>query len=171
MPGQVGLPGQHSHQPGSNRTKGTTVLKDSGRFPIPVRAKMQLNPPSNHIVLLSTSQKGKDFISALSDPVNQSRSTEYALNSCPSATGRTNNTDPHKTSALHSTIQPLAGICIPPETCNKKGSDEAGTHMADEGRNPKRGGWMFGWRSHLSTISTALANTAWHGSSCISVGG
>lgn len=61
------------------------------------------------------------------------------MNPCPSATGRTNNTDPHKTGALHSTIQPLAGICIPPETCNKKGSDEAGTHMADEGRNPKRG--------------------------------
>lgn len=119
------------------------MLKDSGRFPIPARPETQLNPASNHIVLLRTSQRGEGFYlctsEAPSDLVNQSGSTEYALNPCPSATGRTNNTDPHKTSTLHSAIQPLAGICIPPETCNKKGSDEAGTHMADEGRNPNRG--------------------------------
>lgn len=34
---------------------------------------------------------------------------------------------------------------MPPETCNKKGSDESGTHMADEGRNPNRGaGYLAG---------------------------
>lgn len=85
-----------------------------------------------------------DFISAPSTApsalVNQSESTGYALQPCPSATGRTSTTDPQKTSVLRFVTQPVSGNPHPlPKPCGKKGSGEAGAHMADEGKSPKRG--------------------------------
>lgn len=171
-PGQASLPGQDSHQPGNSKTDGTIFAE--GQWQISHLRRRQGPPKSMHQTTKSclTHLTGEDFIAAPSEApsalANQSRSSGYALKPCPSATGRTNTTDPHKTSVLHSVIQPVSRNLHPPcpKLCNKKGPGEAGAHMADEGKSPKRGGWMFGSRNGSTRVRTALGNTAWHGTSC-----
>ena len=95
---------------------------DSGRFPVSERHKAQLNPCITPCKSCLAHLAGADFISPPSEApsalVNQPGSTGYALNPCPPATGRTNTTDPRKTSVLHSVIS--RSLHPPPSRATRK---------------------------------------------------